>query len=252
MKIVRIACRGTEEWGVIQGARVCLLAEPPYRRIRFSGRTVPLSRARLGVPTVPTKIILVGLNYRDHARELSMRVPREPVIFLKPLTALIAHRQAIVCPAAAGRVDFEAELAVVMRRRARAVPAAQAARYILGYTCLNDVTARTLQKKDGQWTRAKSFDTFCPVGPWVETDCDPRQCRVESFVNGRRRQSSSPREFIFSIGRIVAFVSSVMTLLPGDIISTGTPPGVGRLRPGDTVDVAINGVGRLSNPVVRG
>ncbi|HHW14051.1 MAG TPA: fumarylacetoacetate hydrolase family protein, partial [Firmicutes bacterium] len=192
----------------------------------------------------PVKIVCVGLNYRDHAKELGMALPAEPVIFLKPETALIGPDEPIVYPAMSREVDYEAELAVVIGREARGVTPAEALRYVRGYTCFNDVTARDLQRRDGQWTRAKSFDTFAPVGREVAEGVDPRDLLVECYVNGERRQSSSTRNLIFPVPELVSFVSRVMTLQPGDLIATGTPPGVGHLRPGDVVEVVIDGVGR--------
>lgn len=196
------------------------------------------------------KIVCVGLNYRDHARELGMVLPEEPVLFLKPDTALIGPDEPIVYPALSREVNYEAELAVVIGRQAKDVPVAEAGQYIAGYTCFNDVTARDLQRRDGQWTRAKSFDTFAPCGREVGRGVDPGDLTVECYVNGERRQSSSTRNLIFPVLDLVSFVSRVMTLHPGDLIATGTPPGVGQLRPGDMVEVVIEGVGRLRNPVV--
>jgi 2-keto-4-pentenoate hydratase/2-oxohepta-3-ene-1,7-dioic acid hydratase (catechol pathway) len=182
-------------------------------------------------------------------RELGMPIPREPVIFLKPPTALLAHEANIVYPAGVKRVDYEAELALVIGKPGRNIRKKDVSKHIFGYTCLNDVTARDLQKKDGQWTRAKSFDTFCPVGPWIETEFNPDQAVIRSFLNGKQKQCSTAAQFIFSVTFLVSWISRVMTLLPGDIISTGTPPGVGKLKPGDTVAVAIDGIGVLRNRV---
>lgn len=181
-----------------------------------------------------------------------MAVPAEPIIFLKPPTSLIAHRARIVYPKQVKRLDFEAELALVIRKTARNIRVREADKYILGYTCLNDVTARDLQKKDIQWSRAKSFDTFCPLGPWIETGYDPAGKYVRAFLNGKLRQDATTQDLIFPPERLVSFVSSVMTLCPGDVISTGTPPGVGAMRPGDKVIVEIEGIGRLENKVVSG
>jgi 2-keto-4-pentenoate hydratase/2-oxohepta-3-ene-1,7-dioic acid hydratase in catechol pathway len=196
------------------------------------------------------KLVCVGLNYRDHAKELGMAIPAEPVLFLKPETALIGPEEAIVYPAMSRRVDYEAELAVVIGRKVRDVTAAEALRCVAGYACFNDVTARDLQERDIQWTRAKSFDTFAPLGKEVGRGIDPGDLLVECYVNGARRQSSSTRNLIFPVPELVSFISRVMTLHPGDVIATGTPPGVGPLRPGDVVEVVIEGVGRLRNPVV--
>lgn len=191
----------------------------------------------------------IGLNYRDHAAEMGERLPAEPVIFLKPDTALSGPGEPIVYPAASREVHHEAELAVVIGKLAKDVRPEEAAEYIRGYTCFNDVTARDLQRRDGQWTRAKSFDTFAPAGPTVVAGLDPSSLAIECYVNGVRRQSSSTRNLIFPVPELVSFVSRVMTLHPGDLIATGTPPGVGPIRPGDLVEVVIEGIGRLANPV---
>ncbi|HTY45912.1 MAG TPA: fumarylacetoacetate hydrolase family protein [Patescibacteria group bacterium] len=250
MRLVRCTYGARRYWGVLEAARVRLLEGDPYGKLAFLRKTVSLRDVALSVPATPTKIVLVGLNYKDHAKELGMRTPREPVIFLKPVTSLAACGCDIVYPKAASRLDYEAELALVIKKTARHVRPKETGNYILGYTCLNDVTARDLQKKDGQWTRAKSFDTFCPVGPWVETALDASSVAIASYVNGAVRQRSSTSEFIFTIPRLVSFISGIMTLLPGDIISTGTPAGVGPLRPGDIVEVKIEGIGCLENRVV--
>ena len=202
-------------------------------------------------PVLPSKIVAVGLNYKDHAAEQGKPLPGEPMIFLKPSTAVVGPGEAIVLPAEAGRVDHEAEVGVVIGRRARRVAEGDASGYVFGLTCVNDVTARELQKKDVQYTRAKGFDTFAPMGPCIAAGLDYRAgLGVEGWVNGTRRQASSTRELIFSIDRLVAFVSSVMTLLPGDVISTGTPAGIGPLAAGDRVTIKVEGVGELTNPVI--
>jgi 2-keto-4-pentenoate hydratase/2-oxohepta-3-ene-1,7-dioic acid hydratase in catechol pathway len=199
---------------------------------------------------VPSKIVAVGLNYKDHAAEMNKALPEEPLIFLKPSTSVVGPGEPIVIPAGAGRVDYEAEVGVVIGKTARHVPAASAHDYVLGLTCVNDVTDRDLQRRDVQYTRAKGFDTFSPVGPCVAAGDLDRSIGIESRVNGESRQSSSTSELIFSIRQLVEFVTAVMTLLPGDIISTGTPPGVGPLVAGDRVVVAVEGVGELANEVV--
>jgi 2-keto-4-pentenoate hydratase/2-oxohepta-3-ene-1,7-dioic acid hydratase in catechol pathway len=199
---------------------------------------------------MPSKIVAVGLNYKDHAAEMNKALPEEPLIFLKPSTAVIGTGVPIVIPSGAGRVDYEAEVGVVIGKTARHVPASRAHEYVLGLTCVNDVTDRDLQRRDVQYTRAKGFDTFAPLGPCIVSGDLDRPIRVESRVNGETRQQSSTRDLIFPIRDLVAFVTRVMTLLPGDIISTGTPPGVGPLVPGDEVVVAIEGVGDLVNDVV--
>jgi len=206
---------------------------------------------RILSPVQPSKIILVGLNYRDHARELRMAIPKEPVIFLKPPTAVIANAGNIIYPSGVKRLDYEAELALVVKKTARNIPAKSAKNYILGYTCLNDVTARDLQKKDGQWTRSKSFDTFCPIGPWIETKLDPSNLRIQCRLNDKLKQDSSTANFIFPVEYLVCFISRIMTLFPGDVISTGTPVGVGPMQPGDRVEVEIEGIGKLFNQVIK-
>lgn len=205
--------------------------------------------ARIDIKQPPSKIIAVGLNYRSHAEELHMPVPGEPVLFLKPPSAVIGSGEPIVLPPRAGRVDYEAELAVVIGRQARNVDPGRAAEFVAGYACANDVTARDLQEKDGQWTRSKSFDTFCPLGPWVETEAPSPAARVRLFLNSEVRQSAPVSDMVFSPLELVAFISGVMTLEPGDVIMTGTPPGVGPLRDGDETAVMIDGVGELVNPV---
>ena len=200
---------------------------------------------------LPSKIIAVGLNYRDHAEAMNLPVPSEPLLFLKPTSALCGPDDPIVFPPQAGRVDYEGELAVVIKKRCRSVPSERAREYILGYTCLNDVTARDLQERDRQPTRAKAFDSFCPVGPCIATDIDPNGVDIETWVNGARRQASNTKNFIFPVEDIIARVSAVMSLLPGDVIATGTPAGIGPLEPGDKVEVRIEGIGVLKNPVIR-
>ena len=217
-----------------------------------AGERIDREAFRVLAPVRPSKIVAVGLNYRDHAREMGKPLPDEPLIFLKPPTAVLAPGAAIVVPPDVGRVDCEAELAIVIGRTARRVPAARARGHVLGLTCLNDVTARELQARDVQYTRAKGFDTFAPAGPAVAVGLDGGALHVEAFVNGERRQASNTRELIFPLDRLVEFVSGVMTLNPGDVIATGTPSGVGPIVPGDRVTVRIEGIGELTNEVVAG
>lgn len=203
-------------------------------------------------PCKPSKIIAVGLNYTDHAEEFGKPVPDEPIIFLKPPSAVIGPDEEIIYPSQASRVDYEAELAVVISKPCRGVSPDEAPDYILGFTCGNDVTERVFQKKDGQWTRAKGFDTFCPLGPVVETSLNPYEgLTITSRVNGQTRQLSSTANMIWGVNELVSFISSIMTLRTGDVILTGTPAGVGELNPGDTVEIEISGIGVLSNPVVK-
>jgi 2-keto-4-pentenoate hydratase/2-oxohepta-3-ene-1,7-dioic acid hydratase in catechol pathway len=214
------------------------------------GEAIPSEGAQLLAPVQPSKIVCVGLNYKDHAREVNKPLPAEPLLFIKPSTAVIGPGVPIQAPLWAGRIDHEAELGLVIGKPAFKVPLAKAHEYVLGLTAVNDVTARELQNKDGQYTRAKGFDTFAPVGPCIAVGLDGRDLEVKGYVNGDLRQSSRTRELIFTIPELVAFISSVMTLLPGDIISTGTPSGIGPIRPGDQVTIHVEGVGALTNPVI--
>lgn len=212
-------------------------------------RPALIAEARLLPPVSPTKIVAVGRNYADHAKELGNDAPTEPIIFLKPPTALLAHGGTIVRPPQSERVDFEGELAMIVSREARNVARADWRRFILGFTCANDVTARDLQKRDVQFTRGKSFDTFAPLGPCIDTDVDPSNLAITTRVNGEVRQSGNTSQMIFGCDVIVEFISSIMTLLPGDVILTGTPAGVGPLAAGDVVEVEIEGIGVLKNSV---
>jgi 2-keto-4-pentenoate hydratase/2-oxohepta-3-ene-1,7-dioic acid hydratase in catechol pathway len=210
-----------------------------------------LKQVKLLPPSVPTKIVCVGRNYREHASELGNEVPPEPLIFLKPPSAVIAPEEPIVMPAISRRVDYEGEIGVIIGRAcSQLAKGADVRPYIAGYTCINDVTARDLQKTDGQWTRAKGFDTFCPFGPVMETELDLGAATVQTFLNGVRKQSASASEMIFSVDAIIRWVSRVMTLLPGDVIATGTPAGVGPVKSGDVVEVMVGGVGTLRNPAI--
>lgn len=249
MKIVRFNYKRNIRWGIIKDDRVIPLKNEPFKKIVLCSERIPYKKCRLLPPTVPQKIILTGLNYKDHAHELKMKIPREPIIFLKPPTSLIGHKDLIIYPKEVKRLDYEAELAVVIKKKARNVSQKDAEKYIIGFTCLNDITARDIQAKDGQWTRAKSFDTFCSLGPWLETEIDSSNLKIQLYLNGRLKQSSSTAHFIFSVRYLVSFISRVMTLLPGDVISTGTPSGVGRMKKGDVVEVNIERIGVLKNTV---
>ncbi len=211
--------------------------------------SVRLSEIRLLPPCAPSKVVAVGLNYRDHAEELNMKLPEEPLLFLKPSSSVIGPGDTIIIPRQSARVDYEAELAIVIGFEARGVSEKDAGKFILGYTCLNDVTARDLQSRDGQWTRAKGFDTFCPLGPWIETEIDPVDLKIDLLLNGKTKQSSRTSNLIFSPFRLVEFISGVMTLYPGDVIATGTTSGIGPMCDGDTVEVRIEAIGSLINSV---
>lgn len=213
---------------------------------------VPLAEVRLLAPVVPSKIVCIGRNYREHAAELGNEVPKEPLLFLKAPSAVIAQGEAIVAPALSQRVDFEGELAVVIGRRAsRLGPTDDVRSYIRGYTIVNDVTARDLQKSDGQWSRAKGFDTFCPMGPVVTDEIDPAAgLQVETRLNGEEKQHGTTLDLIFDIPTLLRHITAAMTLLPGDVIPTGTPAGVAPMKPGDRVEVSVEGIGTLANPVI--
>jgi 2-keto-4-pentenoate hydratase/2-oxohepta-3-ene-1,7-dioic acid hydratase in catechol pathway len=237
---------------VTSGNEVRVLAGTFFENPVPTGEDIPLSSVKLLAPVLPSKVVAVGKNYADHAAEMGGEVPEEPVIFLKPSTAVIGPNDLIPYPSISRQVDHEAELAVVIGRLARRVRAEDAGRYILGFTCGNDVTARDLQRTDGQWTRAKGFDGFCPLGPWVETELDPTDLAVECRVNGEVRQSSRTSFLTFGPNVLVEFITRVMTLLPGDVIMTGTPAGVGPLAVGDKVEIEVEGVGILENEVAPG
>lgn len=222
----------------------------PFEPPTPTGEVLPLGAVRLLPPVLPSKVIAYGRNYVDHARELGNEVPAAPMLFLKPSTSVIGPGAAIRLPWQSEEVSFEAELAVVIGRLCRDVPVEDVERVILGYTCANDVTARDLQRADGQWSRAKGFDTFCPLGPWISIGLDPADLRIRCEVDGVVRQDSSTALMVHGVAELVAYASAAMTLLPGDVILTGTPAGVGTLSEGQRVDVTISGIGRLSNPVV--
>ncbi len=255
MVICRFAFRNKVHFGVLNHNNQVLIIENPFKVngevVELNHPPLDLSEVRLLAPTVPSKIVAVGLNYFDHAKELNMEVPDEPIIFLKPPTSVIGPEEKIVLPSQSQRVDYEAELAIVIGKEARFVPIEKARDYILGYTCSNDVTARDLQEKDIQWTRAKSFDTFAPLGPWIVTDIEPDNLKIELFLNSELRQSSSSHNLIFDSYQLVSFISEIMKLNPGDVIMTGTPPGVGALKPGDVVEVKIEKIGVLKNYVTN-
>jgi 2-keto-4-pentenoate hydratase/2-oxohepta-3-ene-1,7-dioic acid hydratase in catechol pathway len=256
MQFCRFLARGTTGaqspalYGVIQGGHVRDISGPPWTSWSQGTRTWPVSDIRFLAPVEPGKIVCVGRNYAAHAAELGNEVPKEPLIFLKPPSAVIGPGEPIVLPLQSQRVEHEAELALVVGRRCTRVKEREdALGYLLGYTCLNDVTARDLQKSDVQFTRAKGFDSFCPAGPHIETELDPADVLIEMRVNGELRQSSRTSLMIYKIGFLVRWISHVMTLEPGDVIATGTPAGVGPLVAGDVAEVSVGGIGVLRNPV---
>jgi 2-keto-4-pentenoate hydratase/2-oxohepta-3-ene-1,7-dioic acid hydratase in catechol pathway len=249
MRLVRFRFADRIATGVVEGDRIRILAGTFFDNPVPSGEEVPLDDVRLLAPILPSKVVCLGKNYAAHAEEFGGEVPDEPMLFLKPSTSVAGPGDPIPLLPISHRVDYEGELGVVIGRIARDVRAEEAFRYILGYTCGNDVTLRDLQKKDDQWARAKGFDGSCPLGPWIETDLDPNDVHLETRLNGEIRQSATTADMVFGVATIIEFVTEFMTLLPGDVILTGTPEGVGRLEPGDRVEVEIDGIGVLANPV---
>jgi 2-keto-4-pentenoate hydratase/2-oxohepta-3-ene-1,7-dioic acid hydratase in catechol pathway len=266
MRIARFSWRGDVSYGLVLGAEevaadglgqpvVAQFAGHPFGGtaddIKLTGTRFGLDEIRLLAPILPSKVVCIGQNYADHVKEMGGEPARDPVIFLKPSTSVCGPGDPILRPAAlSGRVDFEGELAVVIGRLCREVPASRAAEVIFGYTVANDVTARDLQARDGQWTRAKGFDTFCPLGPWIQTDVDPANLALTTRLNDEVRQQSSTSMLLHDVPALVAFVSQVMTLIPGDVLLTGTPAGVGPMVKGDEVSITIEDIGTLSNPVL--
>lgn len=249
MKYARFLAEDRAKYGVIEGEKVREISGDIFGKFEITNKTYDSSKVKLLAPCEPTKVILVGLNYIDHAKELRMDLPDEPVIFLKPSTAVIGPEENIIYPKMCKQLDYEAELAVVMKRRAKNIEPKEVKDHILGYTGYNDVTARDLQRKDGQWTRAKSFDTFSPLGPYIVGGIDPNNLKIELLLNGKIKQSSNTNNCLFPTEKLVSFISQIMTLLPGDVIATGTPVGVGPMRAGDTVEVRIEKIGTLKNYV---
>ncbi|MBI2864765.1 MAG: fumarylacetoacetate hydrolase family protein [Chloroflexi bacterium] len=251
MKIARFEWDGATRYGVLDGDALFSVTGDLFGELAVGERVCGLSEARLLAPVSPSKVVAVGLNYAAHAKEahVDQPVPEEPVIFIKPATAVVGPFATVKYPASSRRVDHEGELGIVIRKLASGVSEAAAREYVLGYTCGNDVTARDLQRRDGQWTRAKSFDTFCPLGPYIVTDVDASDLRLECRVNGQVRQRSTTGNMVHGIEKLVSFISGVMTLLPGDVILTGTPEGIGSVRIGDVMEVEIEGIGALQNPV---
>ena len=250
MRIVRFQMAGAEpQYGWLRDDMVGMIEGDVFGKFKRAEAHTPIGQVRLLTPCTPSKIVCVGRNYVEHAKELGNDVPQIPLIFLKPPSSILNPGEAILLPPQSKQVEHEAELVVVIGKRGRNVTAEDAKKYILGYTVGNDVTARDLQKTDDQWTRAKGFDTFCPFGPWIDTEFDISDAVITCKVNGQPRQMASTRDVVFSVPMLIAYISSVMTLEPGDLIFTGTPSGVGPLKAGDEVVVEIEGLGALKNPV---
>jgi len=252
MKVVRFVTAGRIKYGIQGRQSIQAIEGEPFRDLILTEDYYRFSDVRLLSPCLPSKIVAMGLNYRSHAREIGARLPDAPLFFLKPPTAAIGPEENIIYPPSSGRVDYEGELAVVVGEVASRVRREDVPDHILGYTCFNDVTARDIQEQDRQWTRSKSFDTFAAIGPCIETELDSESVPVETYLNGELKQQGNTRDLIFGVIEMVSFVSGVMTLLPGDIIATGTPGGIGPMLPGDTVEVKIEPIGTLRNFVVKG
>jgi 2-keto-4-pentenoate hydratase/2-oxohepta-3-ene-1,7-dioic acid hydratase in catechol pathway len=252
MRYARFWRKGGQEavLGWLEGDRVGLITGPLFGAHRRMPVSQPLGSVKLAAPWLPGKIVCVGRNYAEHAREHHVEIPDVPMLFMKPPSAVIGPGEPIQLPPQSAQVEHEGELAVVIGRRIRNASTEEGLAAVFGYTVANDVTARDLQQRDGQWTRAKGFDTFCPLGPWIDTEVNPHDLRITCRVNGRIRQLESTRDMVFSIGQLISFISGIMTLDPGDVLLTGTPAGVGKLESGDTVQVEIEGIGILENPVL--
>lgn len=250
MRIARYVHDGEVAFGVVEAEDVAELVTHPFGPIEFTGNRRALAEVKLLAPVLPSKVVAIGKNYTAHASEMGGDVPEQPLIFLKPSTAVTASGEAIGYPPSSERVDYEGELAVVIGRLCRDVPLERAGEVVLGYTCANDVTARDQQKADGQWSRAKGYDSFCPLGPWIETDLDVTDLRLTTTLNDEVKQDGRTSQIVHKVPTLIAHITSCMTLLPGDVILTGTPEGVGPMSVGDEVTVEIEGIGRLVNRVV--
>jgi len=255
VRICRFTTGDDPQFGLVDGAGEKIAAisgDPLYTRIELTGETHRVEEVRLLAPVIPrSKVVAIGRNYADHAAEMGSQVPEQPMMFFIPNTAVVGPGDPVVIPPMTTQVSYEAELAVVIGRLCKDVAAEDASGVIFGYTCANDVTARDLQKSDGQWARAKGMDTFCPLGPWIETELDTADLRVSSRLDGETRQSGTTADMVHGIGALVEHASAAFTLLPGDVILTGTPAGVGLVEPGQRVEVEVEGIGVLANPFVR-
>ncbi|MGD9344645.1 MAG: fumarylacetoacetate hydrolase family protein [Candidatus Aminicenantes bacterium] len=252
MKIYRYVHNKKTSYGVLREDLLYPVKGSIFRKFDLTTKGIPISDVTLLPPSKPTKIVAIGRNYKDHAAEMGKPLPAEPLIFLKPPSALVGPNEIIIYPGMSKRVDYEGELAVVMRKEARLLSENDdVKKHILGYSCFNDVTARDLQRKDVQFTRGKSFDTFAALGPCIETEVDPSCLKLKTFLNGKLKQSGNTKNLIFPIPYLVRFISQIMTLKPGDVIATGTPAGIGPMIPGDRVDVQIEGIGVLSNKILK-
>jgi len=235
----------------VDGETVYRLEGSPWASAERGAEIGPLSRAKLLAPCEPTKVVCIGLNYRAHAAESGQQVPTEPLMFLKPPTSVVGPGDDVVWAPGSEHIDYEAELAVVFKRQAKSVPAGAFKDFVLGYTCANDISARDFQRGDGQWARAKGSDTFCPLGPWIETDVDPSDLRISGKLNGQTKQDSRTSDLVFDVDFLVSHLTKYFTMYPGDVLITGTPAGIGPMNPGDSYEVTIEGIGSLSNKMTR-
>ena len=249
MRIARFNLNGEIRYGLVAGDQVSLFAGNPFESKELSGQSVALDQIQLLAPVIPSKIICIGMNYAAHAAEISQDVPDEPLMFFKPVSALIGPGDTVVLPHQSDQVEVEVELAVVIGKQAKNISKSEVQSHIFGYTIGNDITARDIQFSDLQWARSKGFDTFCPLGPWIETDFDPRDKRVDSRIHGEQRQQANTKDMIFDVETIVSYVSENVTLFPGDVILTGSPAGISRMDHGDLVECEIEGIGVLRNQV---
>jgi 2-keto-4-pentenoate hydratase/2-oxohepta-3-ene-1,7-dioic acid hydratase in catechol pathway len=249
VRIARYSHDGEVKFGIVEGAELADIAGHPFGPISFTGERRQITSVRLLPPVLPSKVVAIGKNYADHATEMGGDVPERPLVFLKPSTAVVGSGDVIAYPPSSSRVDYEGELAVVIGRLCRDVPESRAAEVVFGYSCANDVTARDQQASDGQWSRAKGYDSFCPLGPWIETEVSPDDLRVTTTLNGETKQDGRTSQIVHKIPALIAYITACMTLLPGDVILTGTPAGVGPMEIGDEVAVEIEGIGRLVNTV---
>ena len=254
MRIARYSHDGDVKFGIVEGAaesgaELADIAGHPFGPISFTGERRPVESVRLLPPVLPSKVVAIGKNYADHASEMGGDVPERPLVFLKPSTSVVGSGDVIAYPPSSSRVDYEGELAVIIGRLCRDVPESRAAEVVFGYACANDVTARDQQASDGQWSRAKGYDSFCPLGPWIETDISPDDLRITTRLNGETKQDGRTSQIVHKIPALIAYITACMTLLPGDVILTGTPAGVGPMEIGDEVEVEIEGIGRLVNVV---
>ncbi len=251
MRIGRAAVGGQATWVVFEGDAVYRLAGNPFERAERGERIGDLSSAKPLAPCEPTKVVCIGLNYRAHAAETGQELPKEPLMFLKPPTSVVGPDDNVVWAPGSQKIDYEAELAVVFKRQAKNVARGAFKDYVLGYTCANDISARDFQRGDGQWARAKGSDTFCPLGPWIETDVDPSDLRISGKLNGETKQDSRTSDLVFDVDALIAHLTKYFTMMPGDVLITGTPAGIGPMNPGDEYEVMIEGIGSLKNRMTK-